>query len=120
MMDFGTQITALLAAAAVTAGGLAGASAGDEAGSAPRIALVVDAAAARDGRDLLDPRLRDVDAEVRLPRTLAEARTDVRYFAELGHRVVVAGPKATAAADTAGVEAVPATDLSGALAAAAR
>jgi hypothetical protein len=120
MMDMGTQITALLAAAAVTAGGLAGASSGDEAGSAPRAALVIDAAAARDGRDLVDSRLRDADAEVRLPRTLAEARTDVRYLAELGHRVVVAGPQASAAADSAGVHAVRATDLSGALAAAGR
>jgi hypothetical protein len=118
MMDLGTQITALLAAAAVTAGGLAGASSGDEAGSASRTALVVDAAAARDGRDLVDPRLDSVDAEVRLPRTAAEARTDVRYLAELGHRIVVAGPQASAAATSAGVDAVRATGLSGALAAA--
>jgi hypothetical protein len=120
MMDLGTQITALLAAVALAAGGLAGATSSDGAGSAPRTALVVDAAAARDGRDLVDPRLRAVDAEVRLPRTAAEARTDIRYLAELGRRVVVAGPQATAAAHGAGVAAVKARDLTGALAAAGR
>jgi hypothetical protein len=118
MMVFGTHITALLAAAAVTAGGVLGASSGAGTGSAERPAIVVDAAAARDGRDLVDPRLRAADAEVRLPRTAAEARIDVRYLAELGHRVVVAGPTATAAADSAGVEAVRAGDLRDALAAA--
>jgi len=119
-MDFGTQITAAIAAVAVAAGGLAGASSGDGSGSPARMALVVDAAAARDGRDLVDPRLQDADAEVRLPRTAAEARTNVRYLAELGRRVVVAGPKATAAAESAGVAAVRARDLTEALAAAAR
>lgn len=119
-MDLGTQITALLAAVAVAAGGLAGATSGGGAGSAPQTALVIDAAAARDGRDLVDPRLEAADAEVRLPRTAAEARTDVRYLAELGKRVVVAGPQATAAADSAGVPAVKARDLPGALAAAGR
>jgi hypothetical protein len=44
-----------------------------------------------------------VDAEVRLPRTPAEARTNVRYFDELGYRVVVAGPRAEAAAAAIGV-----------------
>jgi hypothetical protein len=118
MMDFGTQITALLAAVAVAGGGVVGATSGD--GSAPKSALVIDASAARDGRDLVDPRLRSADAEVRLPRTPAEARTNVRYMAELGRRVVVAGPKATAAAESAGVAAVRARDLNDALAAAAR
>lgn len=120
MMDIGTQITALLAAVAVAGGGVVGATSGDGAGSAPESALVIDAAAARDGRDLVDTRLRSADAEVRLPRTAAEARTNVRYLAELGRRVVVAGPKAIAAAESAGVAAVRARDLSGALAAAAR
>jgi hypothetical protein len=118
MMDLGTQITAAIAAAAVAAAGLAGASSGDGSGPPARTALVIDAAAARDGRDLVDPRLRAVDADVRLPGTAAEARTNVRYLAELGRRVVVAGPKATAAASSTGVAAVEARDLSDALAAA--
>jgi hypothetical protein len=120
MMDFGTQITAAIAAVAVAAGGLAGASSGDGSGSPARTALVVDAAAARDGRDLVDPRLQSADAEVRLPRTAAEARTNVRYLAELGNRVVVLGPNATAAANSTGLATVKARDLSDALAAAGR
>jgi hypothetical protein len=120
MMEFGTQITAAIAAAAVAAAGLVGASSGDGSGLPPRTALVIDAAAARDGRDLVDPRLQNADAEVRLPRTAAEARNNVRYLAELGKRVVVAGPKATAAAESTGVAAVRARDLSDALAAAGR
>ena len=37
---------------------------------------------------------------MRLPRDAAEARTDVRYFAAQGYdRIVVAGPRAAAAAD---------------------
>ncbi len=71
-----------------------------------RTALVIDASRARDGRELVDPRLRDLDAEVRLPRTSEEARTNVRYFDSLGYRVVVAGPAAGAAATAAGVDAV--------------
>lgn len=117
MIDLGTQITAVIAAAAVAAAGLAGAS-GDGSGAASRTALVIDATAARDGHDLVDPRLQAADADVRLPRTAAEARTNVRYLAELGRRVVVAGPKATAAANSTGVAAVTARDLSDALAAA--
>jgi hypothetical protein len=118
MMDIGAQITAALAAAAVAAAGLVGASSGDGPGLPPRTALVIDAAAARDGRDLVDARLQSVHAEVRLPRTAAEARTNVRYLAELGKRVVVAGPNATAAATSTGVAAVKARDISDALAAA--
>jgi hypothetical protein len=120
MMDLGTQITAVLAAAAVGAGGLVGATSGDGSGSDPQTALVIDAAAARDGRDLVHPGLHDAAAEVRLPRTAEEARTSVRYMAELGMRVVVAGPQSTAAANDAGVPAVNAADLAGALAAAGR
>jgi hypothetical protein len=120
MMDLGTHITALFAAAAVTAGGLVGVSSGDGAGSAPGTAIVLDAAAAREGRELVDARLRAADAEVRLPRTAAEAATDVRYLAALGKRVVVAGPLSRAAADRTGVNAVEAVSLSGALAAAER
>ena len=85
---------------------------------APRTAIVIDAPAARDGRALVDPRLRDVDADVRLPRDAAEARTDVRYFAAQGYdRIVVAGPRSTTA-DGAGV--VRVADLPAALAAATR
>jgi hypothetical protein len=118
MMDLGTQITAAIAAVAVAVAGVVGASSGD--GSPTRTALVIDAAAARDGRDLVDPRLQSADADVRLPRTAAEARTNVLYLAELGRRVVVAGPTATAAADSTGVDAVRAADLGDALAATGR
>jgi hypothetical protein len=118
MMDLGTQITAAIAAVAVAVAGVVGASSGN--GSAARTALVIDASAARDGRDLVDPRLRSADADVRLPRTAAEARTNVLYLAELGRRVVVAGPKATAAAESTGVDAVRAADLGDALAATGR
>jgi hypothetical protein len=120
MMDLGTHITAVLAAAAVAAGGVAGVTTDDSSGSSPETAIVIDAAAARDGRDLVDPRLESAGAEVRLPRTAEEARTSVRYMAELGKRVVVAGPQATAAADSVGVAAVEAADLTDALAAAGR
>src|SRR5687768_4495862 len=99
MTDLGAQIAALVAAGAVAAGGLAGTGSDEPAGSTSGTALVIDAAAARDGRELVDPRLHDVDAEVRLPRTAAEARTNVRYFADQGYRLVVTGPRAGAAAD---------------------
>jgi hypothetical protein len=114
MTGLGTQIGALLAAGAVAAGGLLGGSSGRP---APRVAIVIDAAAARDGRALVDPRLRAVDADVRLPRTVAEARTDVGYFAAQGYRVIVAGPRASAGAHAAGVAARSEHDLAGALAA---
>jgi hypothetical protein len=115
MTDFGPQIGALLAAGAVAVGGLLGAGSDRP---APRTALVVDAALARDGRALVDARLGALDADVRLPRTQAEARTDVRYFAARGYdRVVVAGPRSTAAAAQTGAQARTASDLAGALAA---
>src|SRR5918992_2140238 len=117
MMDLGTHITAVVAAVVVAAGGLVGATSSDGSSSSRETAIVIDAAAARDGRDLVDPRLDPVDAEVRLPRTAAEARTDVRYLAELGHRIVVAGPQASAAADATDVAAVRAAGVDGALAA---
>jgi hypothetical protein len=120
MMDIGTPITAVIAAVALAAGGVVGASSGDGSGVPPRTALVIDAVAARDGRDLVDSRLEAADADVRLPRTAAEARTNLRYLAELGRRVVVAGPKAIAAAEETGVAAAKARDLSDALAAAER
>ena len=81
---------------------------------------MVDAAIARDGRTLVDPRLRAVDADVRLPRTQAEANTDVRYFTAAGYdRLIVAGPRSTAAASHAAA-AERASGLDGALAAAER
>ena len=82
---------------------------------------MVDAAIARDGRALVDPRLRALDADVRLPRTQTEATTDVRYFADAGYdRVILAGPRSTAAAKEAGKAAVTATGVDGAVAAARR
>jgi hypothetical protein len=121
MMGLGTQIGALLAAGAVAAGGLLGAGSGGRAAQHSRTAIVVDAAIARDGRALVDSRLRALDADVRLPRTQAEATTDVRYFAAGGYdRVIVAGPRSIAAAQEAAKPVVTASGLDGALAAAGR
>jgi hypothetical protein len=112
MTLIGTHIAGVLAAAAVAAGSLFGAGS-DEQGR--HTALVIDASLASDGRELVDPRLKDVDADVRLPRTSTEARTNVRYFDALGYRVVVAGSEADAAAVATGVGAVHAQDLPAAL-----
>jgi hypothetical protein len=80
---------------------------------------VIDAAIARDGRALLDPRLRALDADIRLPRTQAEAQTDVRYFKAAGYdRVILAGPRSTAAARDAGSATVTTSGLDAALVAA--
>jgi hypothetical protein len=98
----------------VAAGGLLGAGGG---GEEARTALVVDAALARDGRELVDPRLRHAADELRVPRSAAEARTDVRYLSAGGYRLVVAGPHATAAASSAAEHAVT---VAGAAAAARR
>jgi hypothetical protein len=115
MTGVASALASVAAAAALTAGAVV-APAADRA--APRTAIVIDAPAARDGRALVDPRLRDAPADVRLPRTAAEARTDVRYFAAQGYeRVIVVGPGATAAADRSDAAAVRAADLPGALAA---
>jgi hypothetical protein len=97
-----------------------GAFAGDSGQSQPPTALVVDAAAARDGRDLVDDRLQSVAAAVRLPRTRDEAETNVRYFGTHGYRVIVAGELAGAGARAADVAAVEASDLESALARAGR
>jgi hypothetical protein len=113
-----TLIAAPLAVGALWTGGALGSD--TDTPAEPATALVIDAAAARDGRELVDARLRDLDAEVRLPRTLAEARTNVRYFAELGYRVVVAGPRARAAAGAAGASAVRAPHVAAALGAVQR
>jgi hypothetical protein len=137
MTLLGTHIAAVLAAGAVATGGLFGAEAvadgplfgggsgdsqaggaGGQAAQAARTALVIDASLARDGRDLVDPRLEDVDAAVRLPRSADEARTNVRYFDELDYRVYVAGAQSTAAAERTGADATAVDGLDGALAAA--
>jgi hypothetical protein len=134
MTLLGTHITAVLAAGAVATGGVFGAEAlangplfgggGDDSPGgtggerAARTALVIDASLARDGRDLVDPRLEYVDAAVRLPRSADEARTNVRYFDELDYRVYVAGAQSTAAAERTGVNATTVDGLDGALAAA--
>jgi len=101
----------------VAVGGLL---AGHSDGGGSRTALVVDAAAGRDGRELVDPRLRDSDAQIRLPRTETEARTDLRYLAAQGYRVVVTGPRSREAARATGAAAVTAPDLTSALAAVRR
>ena len=115
MTGFGTQITALIGAAAVAAGGLLGGGSGGE-----RTALVVDAALARDGRELVDADLRGAADELRVPRTADEAVADVRHLAAGGYRLVVAGPDARAAAAAAGVAAEPERTVAGAAAAARR
>jgi hypothetical protein len=88
--------------------------------SAQRTAIVIDAAAGRDGRDLVDDRLGAARAELRLPRTPTEARTDVRYLAAQGYRLVVAGPRSRAAAKAVGAPAVGADGVSDAVAAVER
>jgi hypothetical protein len=120
MTIIGTQIAALLGTGAVAVAGLAGT--GSEGAATPpqRTALVVDAATGRDGRDLVDDRLATTGAALRLPRTPEEARTNVRYFAAQGYRVVVAGPESRAAATAVKVPAVAADGVPGAVAAAGR
>jgi hypothetical protein len=119
MTGLGTQIATGLVTAAVAVGGALGAGADGRSGSAPRTALVIDAALARDGQELVDARLRDLDAAIRLPRNSTEAVVNVRYFSRLGYRLVVAGPVARQAADSAGLAAIPASGLESALAAGA-
>jgi hypothetical protein len=114
----GTSITALIVALAVAAAGLLGSTSGS--GASPGTALVIQAAAARDGRDLVDDRLDEVDAEVRLPRTAKEARTNLRYLSAQGHDIVVAGPRVAAAARATGVPVERTAGLSEALATAGR
>jgi hypothetical protein len=109
-----TSLATLLVVALAAGGAVAGG------GDGTRTALVIDASLARDGRELVDPRLEETAAEVRLPRTPDEARTNVRYFAELGYQVVVAGPDARAAAKAAGGQVDFAGTLAASLTAAAR
>src|SRR5215210_1591001 len=101
MTSMASKIAALSVTAAIAAGAALDAGAAGPPDPAPT-ALVIDAALGHSGRELVDPRLEDVDAEVRLPRTAYEASTNVRYFDELGYRVVVAGPRAVAAAAATG------------------
>ena len=116
MISIATSFASLAAAGALAVGAAFAPSADHP---APRTAIVIDAPAARDGRALLDPRLRGVDADVRLPRDATEARTDVRYFAAQGYdRIVVAGPRSTAAAE--GPAIVRVADLPAALRAVTR
>jgi hypothetical protein len=100
MTGLGTTIGSLLAAGVVAAGSLLGSGSGAH---PARTALVIDASLARDGRELVAPRLRALDAELRLPRTAAEAATDLRYLAARGYRLEVAGPDSRAAAKATGV-----------------
>jgi hypothetical protein len=111
-----TTLASVLAAAAVAAGGLLAPGSGGS--GAHGTALVIDAPTARDGRELVDPRLLESGAQVRLPRTASEARTNVRYFAAQDLRVVVVGPLASEAARAAGVPAERASGVAGALTAA--
>jgi precorrin-4 methylase len=118
MTVVGTRIAAALAAGAVAAGAVFGAEASTGAGPAQPTALVIDSSLASQGSELVDPRLDDVDAAVRLPRSADEARTNVRYFHALDYRVYVAGAGSTAAAEQTGVDATEVDGLAGALAAA--
>ena len=117
-MTLATHLAAVLAAGAVATGAVFGAEAGANGDDGAPTALVIDASLARDGRELVDQRLQRVDADVRLPRTAEEARTNVRYFDALDYRVYVAGATASAAAKQAGVDAIPVAGLDGAIAAA--
>jgi hypothetical protein len=118
MTLIGTHIAAVLAAGAVAAGAVFGAEASTGADAAQPTAIVIDSSLAGHGSELVDPRLDDVDAAVRLPRTAGEARTNVRYFDALNYRVYVAGARSTAAAEQTGVAATEVDGLDGALAAA--
>src|SRR5262245_17139700 len=104
---------ALLAAGALALGGMLGAGSDGQAGQRePRLGLVIDAADARHGRELLDPRLRSLDADVRVPRTVQEARTDARYLAAAGADILVAvGPRAADAVEDTGLPIRRAADV---------
>jgi hypothetical protein len=115
-----TRIAAVLAAGAVAAGAVFGAEASTGEDAAQPTALVIDSSLASRGTELVDPRLKDLAAEVRLPRGADEARTNVRYFDALGYRVYVAGTRSTAAAERTGVDATEVDGLAGALAAGSR
>jgi len=118
MTLIGTHIAAVLTAGAVAAGAVFGAEASTGEDAAQPTALVIDSSLASQGSELVDPRLDDVDAAIRLPRNADEARTNVRYFDALDYRVYVAGARSTAAAGQTGVNATEVDGLDGALAAA--
>lgn len=119
MTSLGSSLATFVAGLAAAAG-LLGSATGERPESGAGTALVLDAAEGRDGRELVDQRLRAVRAEVRLPRTPEEARTNLRYFEAQGLRVVVSGQNALAAAEATGVHAVQAADLREALTAVGR
>jgi hypothetical protein len=115
MTLIGTHIAAVIAAGAVATGAVFGAEASTGHEDAQPVALVVDASLASNGRQLVDQRLDDVDAAVRLPRDADEARTNVRYFDALDYKVYVAGAQSTAAASAAGVDATEVNGLDAAV-----
>jgi hypothetical protein len=115
-----TQIAALVGAGVVAVAGVAGTDSQGATTPTQRTALVVDATTGRTGRDLVDERLAASGAPLRLPRTAEEARTNVRYFAAQGYRVVVAGPQSRAAAKGVKAPAVAVDGVSEAVAAARR
>jgi hypothetical protein len=117
MTHIATRIAALLTVGAVAAGAVFGAEASTGEAVPQQTALVIDSSLASHGTELVDPRLDDVDAAVRLPRNAEEARTNVRYFDALDYRVYVAGARSTAAAEETGVDATEVDGLDGALAA---
>jgi hypothetical protein len=116
MTSLRPRIAALAITAAIASGAVLEAGAAGPSRPTAPTALVIDAPLAREGRELVDSRLKAADAAVRLPRDATEARTNVRYLNELGYRVVVAGPNATAAADGTGVGATRVAGLTAALA----
>jgi hypothetical protein len=128
MTAIATSIGGVLAAGVLAAGTLFGGGSDSQAGrgshlaaqtglAVARTAIVIDASLASHGRDLVDDRLERLGAEVRLPRDRFEAATDVRYFDRLGYTVVVAGDRATRAAEDAGEPAVYAGSVGAAVAA---
>jgi hypothetical protein len=117
MTRIATHIAAVLTAGALAAGAVFGAEASTGKDAQPT-ALVIDSSLVGHGRQLVDPRLDDVDAAVRLPRNAEEARTNVRYFDALDYRVYVAGAQATAAVEQTGADATEFDGLEAALIAA--
>jgi hypothetical protein len=115
MTLLGTHMTAVLVAGVLAASAVFGAEASTGEDAPQQKALVIDSSLASPGTQLVDPRLKDLDAAIRLPRNADEARTNVRYFDALGYTVYVAGGTSTAAADQTGVDATEVDGLAGAL-----
>jgi hypothetical protein len=120
MTLIGPNIAAVLAAGALAAAAVFGAEASTGESAPQHTALVIDSSLASRGRELVDPRLHDLNVAVRLPRDADEARTNVLYLDALGYRVYVAGARSTAAAEETGVDATEVDGLHGALEAATR